>query len=114
MIEWVPLRGHAGSPLAMQLSGGVRSCDLGRIRLPCLRRAIEIFELSRDDILDVAVAQTEAEIEPDGLLDDDARKPVAVVGELVQKRTLYGSPVPNQRVTVTVPATCLAARWPGR
>ena len=67
-----------------------------------------------EHILDIAVAQSEAEIEPDGLLDDDARKPVAVVGELVQKRTLYGSPVPNQRVTVTVPATCLAARWPGR
>ena len=30
-------------------------------------------------ILDVAVAQSEAEIEPDGLLDDDARKAVAAV-----------------------------------
>jgi len=48
-FEWVPLRGDAGSPLAMQLSGGVRSCDLGPIRLPCLGRAIEIFKLSRDD-----------------------------------------------------------------
>ena len=32
-----------------------------------------------EDILDVAVAQSEAEIEPDGLLDDDARKAVAAV-----------------------------------
>jgi hypothetical protein len=30
-------------------------------------------------ILDVAVAQSEAEIEPDGLLDNDARIAVAVV-----------------------------------
>jgi hypothetical protein len=32
-----------------------------------------------EHILDVAVAQSEAEIEPDGLLDDDARKAVATV-----------------------------------
>jgi hypothetical protein len=32
-----------------------------------------------EHILDVAVAQSEAEIEPDGLLDDDARKAVAAV-----------------------------------
>jgi len=30
-------------------------------------------------IFDVAVVQSEAEIEPDGLLDDDARKAVAAV-----------------------------------
>ena len=32
-----------------------------------------------EHILDIAVAQSEAEIEPDGLLDDDTRKAVAVV-----------------------------------
>ena len=32
-----------------------------------------------EHVLDVAVAQSEAEIEPDGLLDDDARIAVAVV-----------------------------------
>src|SRR6476660_5862934 len=32
-----------------------------------------------EHILDVAVAQSEAEIEPDGLLDDDARKAMAAV-----------------------------------
>ena len=32
-----------------------------------------------EHILDVAVAQSEAEIEPDSLLDDDARKAVAAV-----------------------------------
>jgi TENA/THI-4/PQQC family len=40
------------------------------------------------NILDVAVAQSEKEIEPDGLLDDDARKAVAAVGELIH-RTLH-------------------------
>ena len=32
-----------------------------------------------EHVLDVAVAQSEAEIEPHGLLDDDARKAVAAV-----------------------------------
>ncbi len=32
-----------------------------------------------EHILDVLVAQSEAEIEPDGLLDDDTRKTVATV-----------------------------------
>ena len=32
-----------------------------------------------EHILDVTVAQSEAKIEPDGLLDDDARKAVAAI-----------------------------------
>ena len=53
-----------------------------------------------EHILDVAVAQSEAEIEPDGLLDDDARKAVAAVRELIHERTLYGPSVPSQRVSL--------------
>ena len=34
---------------------------------------------SASNILDIAVAQTEAEIEPNGLLNDDARKAMAAV-----------------------------------
>jgi len=33
--------------------------------------------MPREHILDVAVTQSEAEIEPNGLLNDDARKAVA-------------------------------------
>jgi hypothetical protein len=56
------------------------------------------------DVLDVAVAQSEAEIEPEGLLEDDARIAVAVVSELVHKQTLYGPCVRSHCVTVTVPS----------
>jgi hypothetical protein len=58
-----------------------------------------------EHILDVAVAQSEAEKESESLLNDDTRKAVAAVGKLIHRRTLCVPSVPSQRVNVTVPET---------
>ena len=51
-----------------------------------------------EHILDVAVAQSEAEIEPDGLLDDDARKAVTAVREAT-------------RFVIRAPEPCSVEEW---
>jgi hypothetical protein len=89
--------------------------DRAELQSPASDRLIGHIDATLGEhILDIAVAQTEAEIEPNGLLNDDARKAMAVVGKLVHKRTLYGSPVPSQHVTVTVPIILLRYNLPAR
>ncbi len=86
--------------------------DPAELQSPAADRLVGHIDATLSEhILDIAVAQSEAEIEPDGLLDDDARKAVAAVRKLVHKRMLYGPSVPSQCVTVTVQeAACGCAR----
>ena len=54
--------------------------DRAELQCPAVDRLVGHIDATLGEhILDVAVAQSEAEIEPDGLLDDDARKAVAAV-----------------------------------
>ena len=87
-------------PSSSQLAGN----DGAELQSPTADRLVGHVDTTLGKhVLDVAVAQGEAEIEPEGLLDDDARIAVAVVWELVHKQTLHGPCAPSQRVTVTVP-----------
>ena len=59
-----------------QLAGN----DGAELRSPTADRLVGHVDTTLgEQVLDVAVAQSEAEIEPDGLLDDDARQAVAAV-----------------------------------
>jgi hypothetical protein len=54
--------------------------DCAELQSPTPDRLLGHVDTSLGEhVLDVAVAQSEAEIEPEGLLDDDARIAVAVV-----------------------------------
>src|SRR5450755_3773260 len=54
--------------------------DRAELQSPAADRLVGHIDATLGEhILDVAVAQSEAEIEPDDLLDDDARKAVAAV-----------------------------------
>ena len=54
--------------------------DPAELQGPAAHRLVGHIDATLGEhILDVAVAQSEAEIKPDGLLDDDARKAVAAV-----------------------------------
>ena len=54
--------------------------DPAELQSPAADRLVGHIDAALGEhILDVAVAQSEAELEPDGLLDDDARKAVAAV-----------------------------------
>src|SRR5271169_2178199 len=54
--------------------------DPAELQSPAADRLVRHIDATLGEhVLDVAVAQSEAEIEPDGLLDDDARKAVAAV-----------------------------------
>src|SRR5450631_1302463 len=56
----------------------LRGNDPAELQSPAADRLVGHIDATLGEhILDVAVAQSEAEIEPDGLLDDDARKAVA-------------------------------------
>ena len=63
-------------PSSSQLAGNGGA----ELQSPTADRLVGHIDTSLGEhVLDVAVAQSEAEIEPDGLLDDDARIAVAVV-----------------------------------
>ena len=63
-------------PSSSQLAGN----DGAELQSPTADRLVGHVDTTLGEhVLDVAVAQSEAEIEPDGLLDDDARIAVAVV-----------------------------------
>jgi len=54
--------------------------DRAELQSPASDRLVGHIDATLGEhILDVAVAQSEAEIEPDGLLDEDVRKAVAAV-----------------------------------
>jgi hypothetical protein len=92
-------------PVRPRPSSSQLACnDPAELQSPAADRLVGHIDATLGEhILDVAVAQSEAEIEPDGLLDDDARKAVAAIRKLAHKRMLYGPSVPSQCVTVTVP-----------
>lgn len=54
--------------------------DRAELQCPAADRLVGHIDATLGEhILDVTVAQSEAKIEPDGLLDDDARKAVAAI-----------------------------------
>ena len=66
-------------PSPRQLAGN----DGAELQSPTADRLVGHVDTALGEhVLDVTVAQSEAEIEPEGLLDDDARKAVGMVGEL--------------------------------
>ena len=66
-------------PSSSQLAGNGGA----ELQSPTADRLVGHIDTSLGEhVLDVTVAQSEAEIEPEGLLDDDARIAVAMVGEL--------------------------------
>ena len=74
-------------PSASQLA----SNDGAELQSPTARPLVGRVDTALGEhVLDVAIAQSEAEIEPEGLLEDDAWIAVAVISELVHKQTLYG------------------------
>jgi len=55
------------------------------------------------EILHIATAQGEAQVEPDRVLDDPRREAMATIGEMGHVRTLTDRPVPGEPVAVTTP-----------
>src|SRR5262245_9581575 len=56
-----------------------------------------------EEFLDVAIAQREAQVDPDRMLDDRWRKAVAAVGDFSHRASLPSAPLPTYRVTLTTP-----------
>src|SRR5204863_560769 len=57
--------------------------------------------------LDIAVAQGEAEIEPDRVLDDLGREAMAAVAERAHADILSGTPLASDPVSVTMPVAVI-------
>src|SRR5215831_15006181 len=55
------------------------------------------------EFLDVPIAQREAQVDPDRMLDDRWRKAVAAVGDFSHRASLPSAPLPSYRVTLTTP-----------
>src|SRR5207253_1321149 len=55
-------------------------------------------------ILHIAIAQSEPEVQPDCVLDDDRRKPMPAIGDRNHDGTLPPDPPSSQAVTLTKPA----------
>ena len=76
--------------------------------------------LARQAALDVAVAQSEAEIEPDGVLDDLGREAVAAVAQGSHADILPDTPLASDPVSVTMsmlrltPPTPSTVSWSDR
>jgi hypothetical protein len=57
-----------------------------------------------EEFLDVAIAQREAQVDPDRMLDDRWRKAVAAVGDFSHRASLPSASLPSYLVTLTKPA----------
>jgi hypothetical protein len=69
------------------------------------------------EILDISIAEREAQIEPDGMLDDNRRKSVTAVGDPDNPASLLASSLPGYPVILTRPGRQVAGlsnRWTSR
>src|SRR5436190_13775379 len=64
------------------------------------------------EFLDVAIAQREAQVEPNCMLDDHRRKAVAVVGDFSHRASLPSASLPSYPVTLTKPADIVRPAQP--
>src|SRR5947209_20378190 len=60
------------------------------------------------ELLDVAIAQREAEVEPNCMLDDHRRKAVTAVGDFSHRASLPSASLPSYPVTLTKPPIILS------
>ena len=61
-------------------------------------------------LLDIAIAQGEAEVQPHGVLDDDRRKTMPTIGDRSHARSLRRTPPIQQAVFLTVPVEVSASQ----
>jgi hypothetical protein len=69
---------------------------------------------SRQEFLDIAVAQGEAQIEPDRMLNDHRRKAVAAVGDFGHRVSVPAAAPPNYLVILTKPEAARPDPSPAR
>src|SRR5437660_2395230 len=63
-------------------------------------------------ILHIAIAQSEPEVQPDRVLDDDRRKAMPAIGDRNHDRTLPPDPPSSQPVTLTKPSIHITSGCP--
>jgi len=110
-VNWGGLPCRAGSQLSyrmidpvfinMDYAGGRR----GRSRrIAAGGGAASLLTLyTTPQLLDIAIAQGEAKVQPHGVLDDDRRKTMPAIGDRSHTRSLRRTPPIQQAVFLTVP-----------
>ena len=63
------------------------------------------------EILDISIAEREAQVEPDGMLDDNRRKSVTAVGDPHNPASLLASSLPGYPVILTRPGRGNIVAW---
>ena len=63
-------------------------------------------------LLNIAIAQAEPEVQPDGVLDNDRRKAMPAIGDRNHDRTLPLGPPSSQAVTLTGPDGLISGIFP--
>jgi hypothetical protein len=69
-------------------------------------------EARKREFLDVAIAQREAQIDPDRMLDDQRGKAVAAIGDFSHRASLPSASLPSYPVTLTKPSRRAGIRNP--
>jgi hypothetical protein len=65
-------------------------------------------------LLDIAIAQGEAKVQPHGVVDDDRRKTMPAIGDRSHTRNLRRTPPIQQAVFLTVPSVAISRSGEGR
>jgi hypothetical protein len=60
------------------------------------------------EILDVSIAEREAQVQPHSMLDDNRRKTVAAIGDVSHRVSLPATSVPGHPVILTMPDAVMA------
>jgi hypothetical protein len=111
------------SPLAFHVAPGIliarrQEGDDGVGQFSRLGKALFGNELGEVEatlgkqLLNIAIAQGEAKVQPHGVLDDDRRKTMPAIGDRSHARSLRRTPPIQQAVFLTVPSKAIPASRP--